>query len=101
LLDPHLVELAMIEITARLDAGNLQPNARLLIAGDAGIVAEAGPSQIGVPAALSVTADTLLGSVSGEEQRATAEAYYRTVDPNFRRTRLSDWLILAGFAGPD
>lgn len=101
LLDPHLVEFATVEITATLDAGNLQPNAHLLVTGDSAVIAQAGPSQIGIPAELTVTNDTLLGGVSGEEQRATAEAYYRTVDPYSRRQRLSDWLIMAGFAGPD
>ncbi len=97
-LDPHRADSAVVEVQATLDAAGLQDKAYLLLSHDGLVIAQAPPALIGVPAALSVTTDALLAGLGGEEQRATAEAYYRTVDPRGRRQTLSDWLFAAGFA---
>jgi len=52
------------------------------------------------PAFRTILVDTLKASTDMRrlpESALTAAAYYRAVDPNDRRTRLSDWLTLAGF----
>src|SRR5690606_22923292 len=97
-LDQHMTAFAVIEITAYFDAGMLQDQAALLVSAGGQLVAESEPSVIGIPATLTVSAEELLAAMPGEESAATAEIYYQTVDPLFRRTTLNDWLFNAGFA---
>lgn len=100
-LDPHMGEYAVVEVRATLDAGTLQDQAVLLLSGGGAVIAQTPASIIGTPATVTVPADELLGGLGGEEQRATAERYYRTVDPLYRRSTLSDWLQMAGFTDAD
>jgi len=97
-LDPHRSDLAVVEVTVSLDGGSLQDRAALLLSAGGNVVAQAPASVIGVPATITVPIDALLDGTTGEESRATAEAYLRTVDPQNRRRTLNEWLQLAGFA---
>ena len=97
-LDPHRVDEAVVEVTATLDAGTLQDRAVLLLSNAGAVIAETAPSIIGVRSSVTVTTGALLAALGGEERAATADAYYRTVDPFGRRQTLNDWLLLAGFA---
>lgn len=97
-LDQHMVDFATIEITAVFDAGTLQDQAVLLVSAGGNLVVQSDPSVIGVPARVTVSAETLLAAMPGEENATTAEIYYQTVDPFFRRTTLNHWLFNAGFA---
>jgi hypothetical protein len=101
-LDQHMTMYATIEISAVLDAGPLQDQAVLLVSAGGNVVAESEPSVVGIPAAVTVTTDQLLAAIPGEENVDTADIYYRTVDPYYRRVTLSSWLFNAGFSSePD
>ncbi len=97
-LDPDRADTAVVQITATLDAAELQDKARLLISTGNTVIAESPGAIIGVADSVMLSADTLLAGIGGEEHRDTADAYYRTIDPQNRRTTLNDWLFLAGFA---
>ncbi|HEU4618541.1 MAG TPA: hypothetical protein VFV10_10890 [Gammaproteobacteria bacterium] len=65
------------------------------VQGEAKVVDNSGA---GLPTRAVLPLERVLGGIVGRESALTAEVYYQTVDPQFTRFTLNDWLLQAGFA---